>query len=443
MYSQTFSKQTNYQNVLNIYGGSFVGDVNGDGYDDIICADKRYIYLMLNNGSDRDSIVFSKIDLEQDLSDRKVFKLWDVDGDGDLDILMGVSSKIVLIENTSTSEKTAFAKGKDFLFFGNQTKNLIHFDIGYLNSDTLYDIVVAYGRTEAFFQRENKSFYRFEITNAPFNDVKQVQMADLNNDNKTDIVLCGIDTTNHQGLLFLHNTVNNFSSSVLLSEYPTYKFIISEEYGNNPNQIAALIEDKEGVSFITYNHISSGDTLSFGENERIFLDKLPTAFAIGDFNKHGLVDMILAYEHPAPIQIWSDFTSNSSNTTSNLDSVGIVREVHVSDLNLDGNDDIVVFTDRNAFFIYKQIAKPVSTYDVRLDFKIAPNPTADFIRVDVEEQVDKFLIYDITGQMTAIYNGNQQKSLKLDIRHLKSGVYTIVPVVNNKVTIGKLFYKLY
>jgi hypothetical protein len=438
--AQAFNKITTYQKVLNVYGGSFVGDINGDGYDDIVCVDKRYIYLMLNNGTD--SIGFTKILLDQELSDKKVFKLWDVDGDGDLDILMGATSKIVLIENQSTPGNPRFAKGKDFLYFGNNTKNLVNFDIGDLNGDALYDIVVAYGRTEVFFQREDKPYFRFEIGNAVFNDVQQVQIADLNNDKRMDILLCGKDTTNHKGLLFLHNTVNNFSSGVLLNTNPTSSFFLTKMDENNPVSISALVTNSEEASIINYNHVSTGDTLTFKEHDRLFLSKQTPIIAMGEFNQNITKDLLLGYDKPSPIKIRYDYIHDSTATTVDLDSVGSVKAVYISDLNKDEADDIIVFTDKNAFLIYEQIVKPVSAIETRFEIKLSPNPTSDYLQIEMDVPATKFFVYDMTGHIAVVFDSPSVKSAWLDVRQLKAGIYTIVPVLDNKLLARKLFYKL-
>ena len=442
MSAQSFSKNTTYQRELNVYAGSFIGDVNQDGYDDVICSDKRYVYLYLNNGAD--SIGFTKFDLGIDQSSDKNFKLWDVDGDGDLDILMGVSGRIILIENQSTPGKPKFVKSNtDFLFFGTYTKNLIHFDIGDINGDSLYDIVVAYGRTEAFFQRENKTFFRFFISNAPFNDVTKIQMADLNGDKKLDLLISGSDTTNQQGLLFLNNSNNNFSSSAILNDSTVSNFFINKNEDSGQVEITAIGRTDEASSLITYNHSTSGDSLSFSEVKRLNLGSGNPVVAFGQLNQNNDLDMVLGYSVPSSLKLWNDFDKDTSMLLEPLDSIGIIKAVYISDLDQDGDDDIIVFTEKNAFYIYEQIVVPVYTVDSKQhEVTLYPNPAGDFLHIDAEMPIKKIAISDMNGRTVGVYDGQNQTSMWLNIQDLNAGIYIITPYINDQIVTGKLFFKL-
>ena len=442
MSAQTFNKNTTYQGELNVYAGSFVGDVNQDGYDDVICCDKRYVYLYLNNGAD--SIGFTKFDLGIDQSSEKNFRLWDVDGDGDLDILMGVSGRIILIENQSIPKINKFVKSNiDFLFFGSYTKNLIHFDFGDLNGDSLYDIVVSYGRTEAFFQRENKSFFRFLIANASFNDVTKIEMADLNGDKRMDLLISGNDTTNQQGLLFLNNSNNNFSSGTILNDSSISNFFINKKKDSGQVEIAAISRADEGSSLITYNHNTSGDSLSFKEVNRFNLGSGNPVVAFGQLNQNNDLDMVLGYSVPASLQLWNDFKKDTTLLFEPLDSIGSIKAVYISDLDQDGDDDIIVFTDKNAFYIYEQIVEPVYTVDSKQHVvTLSPNPAGDFLHINADMPIKRITVSDMTGRIIGVYDGQNETSIWLDIQNLKSGIYIVTLVINEQIITGKLFFKL-
>lgn len=440
--AQTFNKNTSYSKVLNVYAGSFVGDINQDGYDDIICTDRRNVYILLNNGTD--SIGFTKFDLGVEQSIDKVFKLWDIDGDGDLDILMGGSGRVVLIENQSTLDHPAFEMmAKDFLYFGSYTKNLVHFDIGDLNEDSYYDIVVAYGKTEVFFQRENETFFRFELVNAPFLNVRQVEIVDLNEDGRKDILVCGVDTTNQKGMLFLNNSNSNFSSSRLLSNTPVHKFFLESSDSNSHIDIHAVAQDSnDSLALITYNYVTSDDSLAFRVVKQSPLGTEIPILAFGSLNDNEDKDMIFALNRPFPIQIRYDFEQDTSISSAVLDSLGAIRAVFISDLDQDGDDDIIVFSDRNAFVIYEQIAKPVATDDVQYVVALSPNPTSDYLRVDAAFPVDKVYIHDVNGYNVGVYEGQQTTSMLLDIQRLKPGIYAVIPVIQGQAITGKLFVKM-
>ncbi len=438
--AQSFDKNTTYRNTLNVYAGSFVGDINQDGFDDIVCTDRRYIYVWLNNGTD--SIGFTKYVAGEELSEEKIFKLWDVDNDGDLDILMGVPKKIVLIENQSTPSKPAFAmSNKDFLFLGVATQKLINFDIADVNDDSLYDIVVAYDKTEVFFQRENNTFFRFELKNAPFQQVRKVEIADLNQDGRKDILICGLDTTNHQGLLFLNNSNNNFSSSAVLNTNPVYNFFLNRKDTDHVD-ISAFSQEDDNLSLLTYNYLPTSDSVSFNIVKQTILDTGTKQIAFGQFNENDSQDLIYVSGSTDPIRLWNDFEQDTVINREILDSVGIVKSVFISDLDRDGDDDIIIFTDRNAFLIYEQIAKPVSVNDEKYHVSLFPNPVGDYLRLDTELPVESVYISDMYGRRIGVYDGKQMTSVWLDTSGLNPGIYAITPVINNKMIPGKLFVKM-
>nr|WP_297310331.1 T9SS type A sorting domain-containing protein [uncultured Flavobacterium sp.] len=68
----------------------------------------------------------------------------------------------------------------------------------------------------------------------------------------------------------------------------------------------------------------------------------------------------------------------------------------------------------------------------KVEFKVYPNPTADYLNILTEEQIIEATIFDINGKQTLKSNEK-----RLDISNLTSGIYLIEVVTNSGKAIEK------
>jgi len=73
------------------------------------------------------------------------------------------------------------------------------------------------------------------------------------------------------------------------------------------------------------------------------------------------------------------------------------------------------------------ISSTQSTLDEAFDFNLYPNPTSDYVQLELEEEVRFFEmdVYDILGQLVDSMNRSNIKSLQYNLSHLPTGEYAI------------------
>ena len=89
--------------------------------------------------------------------------------------------------------------------------------------------------------------------------------------------------------------------------------------------------------------------------------------------------------------------------------------------------DNIYFSNGSALSTSKFTLAKVSLY---------PNPTTNFINISSEKDIQKANVYNVLGKVVKSLNINQ-KSKNIDVSNLKSGIYLIKYVVDNKVGTAK------
>ena len=108
LYSQVFEVNSQYKLPSETYAGSLVADINNDSFPDIFYADKFEVNLYVNQGTGK--FDFKKQLLLKDQSYGKKIQLWDLDKDGDLDLLLGVAGRILKFDNVSNGQNVQFER---------------------------------------------------------------------------------------------------------------------------------------------------------------------------------------------------------------------------------------------------------------------------------------------------------------------------------------------
>jgi IPT/TIG domain/FG-GAP-like repeat/Secretion system C-terminal sorting domain len=207
--------QISFENRIQIGNGSYetlsIGDLDNDGKNDIIGRGNNTIEIFKNNSA-VGNIFFSPPFYVPSGAYAKDVAVRDVDGDGrsDLIYVTGVTGdeKMSVARNVSTSLAFQFAPKIDFAASTNTINRLI--DVGDLNGDGKVDVVVAAGNQISIFPNtstiENISFgNRLDFTTN--SNIVKIKIADVDNDNKLDIIITYYYNSN--AILVLRNTTQN------------------------------------------------------------------------------------------------------------------------------------------------------------------------------------------------------------------------------------------
>jgi len=436
--SQDFKLNETFKVTSDLYGGSLLTDINADGFADILYADRREVYLLINKGNS--ILQFDKIKLALDQSIGKSFQVWDLDADGDLDILMGVSGKISQFVNKSTQDKIEFEKvTKDFLFFGNQSTSVPVFKVGYINQDSLYDVVIAYGKTKLLLQKPDKSFFEYEIPNSVYSGVKNVEIADLDGDNKSDLIFCRNGGANQTGLYFYLNSNNSFNLEQTLINDGINDFVVSDFNSDGKTDILTLNYTLNSSLLLFYNT---------GTQNIFKLDTVLTnitnsykSISIGNLDDKKGLDIAIGFEESAGIDILNNNGSEDQSwiRSSLLGSFGKSEKIFVRDLDGDKDDDILQMLGDDGFLIYERLPVPSSTNDVNVNIEVFPNPCTSLLNIKIKNIISYVKIRDIYGNLLLDQNNRQSEYMVIDMDQFSSGYYLIeVKDINNEIFRSKI-----
>ncbi|MBK8625427.1 MAG: VCBS repeat-containing protein [Saprospiraceae bacterium] len=422
--AQKFELISDYNITTEGYTGSYVADINQDGYDDILYADKREILAFINKANGK--YEFEKILLHKDQSPIKTFELWDMDHDSDLDILVGITGRIIQIENKSTLVKPEFIKvSKDFYFQGVQYSAVPVFDFDYINNDTLYDVVTSYGKTKILYQKPDSTFFDYEIPNSTYSDFYKIKVADLDNDTKNDLVFGRKGKPNEPGLFYILNLNNTFSVQNTLLKGEIKDFIITDIDSNSKKDIIAITE---------------------GENKNLSLLRntglIDSLYAIDSFNLSGLntyssfamkidennrLKILAGADQKSTLVLYDIQIDNGKINWEKTDlntPEFITKQLFFTDLDKDGDDDIVQILDDNGFNIYQQI-NPSNVANISLTTKIYPNPTNNILNISANQIISGIKIKDIFGQTIYTKTGINASIVTLDLDAVNAGYFII------------------
>jgi hypothetical protein len=316
-----------------------IGDLNGDGYPDIVLAKGRHWPLvdlvLLNDGHGH----FKRRHSVSERADRSyTAALGDLNGDGTLDLIVG---------NDTPDEKVIyFNDGKgNFTFAGSfgdarwPTRNVTVVD---LNSDGRPDIVVA-NRSEdqpgANYACLNDGSGHFATTCHAFSTESATTIAagDINGDGFPDLVVPHRD--GGQSYIYINDGHGAFADKRRFGPAQCETRAIALGDLNGDGKLDIIIGDQaRGGAFIYFNQARMG----FSEPVQI-VGKKETVYsmAVADMNGDGRADIVLGNDQAPGIVLINDGTGRRFTRVRFGDKKGTVYGLALADVNGDGLPDIV------------------------------------------------------------------------------------------------------
>ena len=320
-------------------GGISVGDLNGDGYLDIVLAKGRHWPLvdrvLFNNGK-------GQFPVAHDLgtaSDRSYSApLADLNGDGFLDIVISNDApdpKLVYLNDG----KGNFHVGSTY---GRPDWEMRNAAIGDLNGDGLPDIVVA-NRTGdkpgANYVCLNRGKGKFDSDCILFSheSATTITAADFNKDGFIDLAVPHRE--GGQSYIYLNDGKANFSKRIPFGP-PDAAIRMAEaaDFDGDGRLDIVAIDERRGT-FIFFGQpggtFSSGVPLGKGKI-------VPYALAVGDLNRDGKVDIVVGNIGAPSTVYFNDGSGRSFTPVQFGDGKGDVYGFAIVDLDKDGWPDIAV-----------------------------------------------------------------------------------------------------
>ena len=210
-----------------------LGDVDGDGDLDVVVGNRNQVNkLYLNNGSSVPFIAETGKDIGTILGDTKAIALGDMDGDGDLDVVVGEWGGSVLYLNNGTSDPFSGAEIKST----GGRQYVTDIAIGDVNEDGYLDVVTANSSGGANILCLNNG------TSDPFNEVTGVEISpdtgstnaitlnDMNGDGNLDVIAGNYNASLR---LYLGNGNGTFATGVDIDASSNTAALITGDVDND------------------------------------------------------------------------------------------------------------------------------------------------------------------------------------------------------------------
>jgi hypothetical protein len=326
-----------YINANSLSSNIIAGDFDADGYVDFISTSRgqngpiRFWKNILNIGFQPSTITNVEITTGDILVN-------DIDNDGDLDLVMSVSSGFWTGNHVLCFLNDGNANFTEHTI--NYTLSNEHLQILDYDNDGDKDLAVTRGNccVVLFDNDGNLNFTSTELTND--SDLESMHIVDFDNDGDLDIsvVFSSFSTTDSFGF-YVNDGSGNFTLNTL-ENLDEGERIQSLDY-NNDGMIDFLVTSSAFDDPRLYENIGSG---SF--NLTILDDSFvsPTSFYTNDIDNDGLKDVISTSNSEGELVLWHNTGSFNFTKTVIDTNEFLISYAHVDDINGDSHKDILVST---------------------------------------------------------------------------------------------------
>jgi|GEM_PF-157232 len=446
---------------VDLYPASFHLDVDNDGLKDLIVAasladyssgytkETEQIWFYKNEGTNAIPDFRHKMDdflvgQSLDYGGYAVPELYDLDDDGDLDLLLGTnggyfethdsSDRIVFLRNIGNKNKPIFKEAYiDFLEFSLKGYQNITLSIGNLDDDGVLDLLI--GKVDG-----TLDWYNIVKVGSVF-QLKEVELNAFNI-NVNEAAAPTITDVDKDGLSDL--LVGCFAGN-------TYYY---RNTGTKTSPTMTLLNDTFGNALANGFLLSSG---SQGQDSFVQDWRGYSSPKLIDINGDGMREFVTGSQD-GKIKVWDgveghfmdSFTEvrnlyyDPLNNECKTQDFGSRSYAAIADLNNDGRMDMVVGNSRGGIHYLEGIDTNclVSTPNLKTierHIKVYPNPTQNLITVELAPEIEayRFDIYDVKGNLIMSTDGSQNQ---IDLLELPMGIYTL-SVRTNYGTIHKKIVK--
>lgn len=351
-----FSREVLLEETPTTSANASIGDLNGDGYLDIVLIRGRHWpvanRILLGDGSGNFN---NSVDLG-DVEDRSYTgALADLDIDGDLDIV---------VSNDRPDPKYVYLNdgGGNFSIsstFGHADWNTRNISLADINYDKLPDVIVAnrgpFDAPSPNYVCLNLGGGRFEAQCRPFSEESATTITsfDVNGDTLVDFVVPSRDGA--QSHVYLSRSRNSIQLDAIAFGPPNAAIRAAEVADFDCDGLMDIVaihtgNSEGGDGVVERGRIHRGTTIYFGLDDGGYSDamvvidspKVPYALAIEDLNQDGAMDIIVGHVEASTSVLINTGRERQFLTIQLGDNEGATYGFDTADLDEDGQLDIVV-----------------------------------------------------------------------------------------------------
>jgi hypothetical protein len=428
-------------------GAMAFGDIDNDGDNDLIMTGKGgpiKTTLYLNDGLGNFTAATGTPFINVSTG---TVGFSDLNNDGFIDLL------ITGVTPAGTPETATLYMNNGNGTFSIAVNNLLtpsqggDFDFADIDNDGDKDIILTGSDANSIaFTRlySNNGFGVFtEVTNNPFQQIKESSVAflDIDNDNDKDVILAGINESN-----VITTKLYNNNGAGIFTEVANTPFT-----GINGGDIAVADSDNDGDMdiFITGGSDSARISKLYTNNGTgnftevtgtPFIGSLVSSAEFADFDNDGDKDILLVgakiTSNPNAFAHIYENTGANNFVLSNQLIPTYLSSIAIADIDGDNDLDFIIggthfeLPFRNPK-LYKNNLTSLSTlnFDNSSNFSFYPNPTNDIVNITSTESIDSIIIYNLLGQKIFSKEINSNE-FRLDISNQPTGTY--IAKINSK-----------
>ncbi|MBN1674572.1 MAG: DUF2341 domain-containing protein [Kiritimatiellae bacterium] len=341
------------------------GDMDGDGDLDVVVANGSENVLYLNNGTLDPFVGIDGTNVTSDFDSTRAVAVGDVDGDGDLDVVAANDSSTAnrLYLNNGTDDPFSGIDGTNITSDADDTYAIV---LGDVDGDGDLDVVVGNSYSE------NK-LYLNNGTSDPFNGIAgsnitadtdgtyAIALGDVDGDGDLDVV-AGNDSYNKY---YLNNgTADPFldaaGTNVTDDSYNTYGLVLADMNGDGALDVVA--GNYMAEAYVYYN---TGGTDPFDSVMGVAIAESDSPYtyglAVGDVDGDGDLDVVRGTDMDNQVHLQNadgTFTAGFAITASENNT----EDVALADMDGDGDLDVVAVnnsTTANRLYLNGSVPPPM------------------------------------------------------------------------------------
>lgn len=263
-----------------------------------------------------------------------------------------------------------------------------------------------------------------------------IKVIDLNNDQKEDVLIGG--AKGYNTLLYTQNSTGTFAPKALNEKYKLIEDIAIDVLDYNNDEKPDIVIGGGGNSSTNRNAYTSRIYTANGSDytaNRLGIPDITGAVAHSDFDKDNSVDIIIGkrmkphqYPLPSGSQLWSwknkQWIDTRESICPELNSIGIIDDILVTDYNDDGWDDIIVTGEWSGIHLFKNDNGQLKREKTHLDSLVGW--WNRIIETDINKDGLKDYVIGNLG-LNSKYKASDEKKLKLYVSDFdKSGTVDFV-----------------